>query len=92
MGDVTGWRRDFERVYAVAHTELDNKANHAHLRIDEVKRQQEDASAQLKALRDAIQPMIYTNRILAWIGGLLGASIIGLIWALVVGQVTVVLP
>lgn len=92
MSDVTSWRHEFEKRYEVAHNDIDHKANLAHQRIDEIKLKQEENTAQIKALRDAIQPMIYTNKVLSFIGGTLGVSVIALIWAIMTGQVSLVFP
>ncbi len=99
LTEVNAWRNDFQAHYATAHAELDHKSNRAHLRVDEIERRAgeldrrtEENMKAIRSLENAIQPMIYTNRILAWLGGLLGVSMIALIWSIVIGQVSVVFP
>ena len=42
----------------------------------------------IESLEEAIKPMIFAYKILAWVGSILGLSIIALLWAIFTGQVT----
>ena len=46
----------------------------------------------IKAIEDAIKPMIFAYKILAWVGTLLGGSIFVLVWMVITGQVQLVFP
>lgn len=82
----------FERSSIKATAEMQSEVVRAHGRIIEHEKTLDEHSKQIKALNDVIQPMIYTNRVLGWLAGLIGASVLALLWAILVGQVQVVFP
>ena len=41
---------------------------------------------------DSVEKLMPAVRALIWIGGLFGISVIGLIWAIIIGQVQVIFP
>ena len=42
----------------------------------------------INKIEEAIKPMIFAYKVLAWVGSILGLSIIALLWAIFTGQVT----
>jgi len=46
----------------------------------------------LQTLKDAIAPLIISNKILIWIGGILGTSVIIFVWSLITHAVEVITP
>jgi hypothetical protein len=88
-----------ERLYLVEHEKLVGKVDAAFRRIDEQgarsdanTRRIEDITNQLIKLEKSIQPLVFSNKILAWIGVTLGGSVIALIWMVITHQVTLVFP
>lgn len=82
----------YERESAIVHAELDNKSSAAHRRLDEQEAIIKELSEQVQKLRDAIQPLVFTNKILTWLGLALGGSVLALIWSIVTHQVSLVIP
>ena len=89
------FRDEYQREYA----KVDGKTEKAHTRIDELNQRMAAMSTQTesnqKALEDlqkAIQPLVTANKILVWIGGVLGVSTVALIWSLITGQAQLVFP
>lgn len=75
----------FERNALVEHARIGDRGDAAHRRLDETEKR-------IKALEDAIQPIIYANKVMTWIGGILALSVIGLIWMIITQQVRLVFP
>lgn len=46
----------------------------------------------LEELSKSVQPLVYQSKVLTWLGGALGLSILALIWAIIIGQVQIVFP
>ena len=82
----------FEKHYIAEHARIMHKADAAHKRIDNHDNRIADISTQLLILTKSIQPLIATNKVLGWLGGVLGASILVLIWMIIIGQVTLNFP
>ena len=80
----------FEKHYIKEHARLVHKTDAAHKRLDNHDNQLSDIKAQLLILTKSIQPLIVTNKFLGWMGGVLGISILLLIWMIIIGQVTLV--
>ncbi len=78
--------RAIEREQVVEHVKLEAKADAAHRRLDEHEKRISANEASINALKDLIAPLVTANRIMTWIGGALGISVIALIWALITGQ------
>lgn len=88
-----------ERVYLVEHEKLVGRVDKIALLVDDQAsrsaantRRISELADQVIKLEKAIQPLIVTNKILSWLFGILGASVLGLIWSLITGQVTLVVP
>lgn len=82
----------FERESAVVRADHESKLIAAHRRLDDLEKRDKERSDQIDALRAAVQPLIYTNKILTWLAVLLGGSIVTLIISIVTHQVTIVVP
>ena len=82
----------FQREYIKESAELSMKAVSSHRRLDVHERRLEAVETQMKEIRDALHPLIYTNKILAFVGTALGASIIALIWSLITGKAVMFIP
>ena len=82
----------FSERYNVAHSQVVNSTNQAHIRIDDLDKQIKANKEAIDQLRQAIQPLIYTNKILTWLAILMGGSIFALIWAILTHTVTIVIP
>lgn len=78
----------FERSYLVEHAKVVNRADEAHAKLTDHLRRIERLETSFEALSKMIQPLINTNKIVVWIGGALGLSVLGLVWSLLTGQVT----
>jgi hypothetical protein len=75
----------FERQYIERHTQVVADVRTHTARLDDYERR-------LDALEKIVQPLVMYARILSFIGGAAGLSIIALIWALLTGQATVSFP
>ena len=82
----------FQREYIKESAELSMKAMSSHRRLDVHERRLDAVETQMKEIRDALHPLIYTNKVLAFVGTALGASIIALIWSLITGKAVMVIP
>ena len=67
-----------------------NRVEYAHLRIDQIQKHFEDQQIEMRQLKKQVQPLIFTNKIVAAIGSIALISILGLVWALLTGQVQLV--
>ena len=90
---------EFREHYVKEHGLVDNKAQRAHERIDQVEARIMEHAKQMDALRQAmdslqksVQPLIFANKVMMWLAGILGSTIIILIWSLITGQAQVVFP
>ena len=72
--------RAFREEYTRGHVQVESSIERAHERIDE----NEEA---IGNLRKAVEPLVPTYKVLLWIGGALGTSVLVLIWMLITGQV-----
>ena len=100
--DVSGIKTDvgclnksyqaFQREYIKESAELSMKAVSSHRRLDVHETRLTAIEDQMKEIRNALQPLIFTNKILAFVGVTLGASTIALIWSLVTGKAVMVIP
>ena len=82
----------FQRQYIKENAELSMKAVSAHRRLDLHEQRMKAIENQMKEIRDALHPLIFTNKILAFIGSALGLSLIALIWSLITGKAVMVIP
>lgn len=78
----------FERGYLVEHAKVVNRADEAHARLADHLKRIEMLEARFEQLSKLISPLIQTNKIVVWIGGALGLSVLGLVWSILTGQVT----
>jgi hypothetical protein len=100
QGDVTeiktavkcGEKRaqEFERLYIKEHGVVEQSAQAAHDRLDIQDERMVVLDKSIKTLVEVIQPLVTTNNVLKWVGGLLGGSIFILIWMIILGQVQLV--
>ena len=82
----------FAREYAGAHTQVVNSTEQAHKRIDELKTRMDALELSVKKMTDSIHPLIYTNKILTWLAGVLGVSIVALIWSIITHTLELTVP
>ena len=82
----------FQREYIKESAELSMKTVSSHRRLDVHERRMEAIETQMKEIRDALQPLIMTNRVLAFVGSAVGLSVIALIWSLVTGKAVMFIP
>jgi hypothetical protein len=61
-------------------------------RLNNHEKEIQDLRVEVDKLTRAIQPLIFTNRILSILGGLLMTSVMGLIWAIITHNVMLVFP
>jgi len=84
---ITGFH-DFRNTYVSEHAKVVSRTEaHGETLIDHKKRI-EELEKEYKKLLDMITPLIQTNKVVVWIGAVLGMSVLGLIWAIITGQVT----
>jgi len=55
-------------------------------------KQTETLRQAIDSLQKSVQPLIFANKVMMWLAGILGTSIIILIWSLITGQAQVVFP
>jgi hypothetical protein len=61
-------------------------------RLDGHDRQMETLTGQIKDLRDSVAPLLYTNKLLTFLGSALMVSILTLIWSIITHRVTLMFP
>lgn len=90
---------ELERLYLVEHERLTGKVEITNRRLDDQSAKIDAEAQRVKVLADqllqlekSIQPLIVSNKILVWVGTLLGGSVILLIWMILTGQASVVFP
>ena len=94
-GDIKCNANDFAKFanqYAGEHVKVVERADNAHTRIDELKLRMDALELSMKKLTDSIHPLIYTNKILTWLAGVLGVSIVALIWSIITHTVELIAP
>ena len=94
-GDIKCNANDFAKFaneYAGAHVKVVERADNAHSRIDELNKRVDALDAAMKKLTDSIHPLIYTNKILTWLAGVLGVSIVALIWSIITHTLELTVP
>jgi len=68
--------------------------NELHEKIESVvmerKAVTEALKSDVKAIKDVLPGLTFTNKILTWVGMILGAAVIGLIWSLITNQISIV--
>jgi tetrahydromethanopterin S-methyltransferase subunit B len=60
--------------------------------ISNLSKEMKDLSDELEILGNKIAPLLITLRVAVFISSIVGASIIGLLWAVFTGQITLVFP
>ena len=92
VGDLNKSYLAYQRVAIKESAEFSMKVISSHRRLDAHEERMRSMEKQMKEIRDALQPLIYTNRILAFIGGSLGLSVTALIWSLITGRAVMIIP
>ena len=82
----------FQREYIKESAELSMKAISSHRRLDVHERRLEAIETQMQEIRNALQPLIMTNRVLAFVGSAVGLSVIALVWSLITGRAVMFIP
>lgn len=85
-------QREFEKYYTEQHALVVNEAAAAHRRLDLQQKQIDTILAQMAALSNAMQPLIFQAKILNWFAISLGGSVLLLIIAVITHQVTLTFP
>lgn len=86
-------QQEFERRYTVEHQRIvgaveNHQGRLERLEISVIARIEND----IKSITEKISPILFAHKILVWVGGLLGGSVVALIWALITGAVKIVTP
>jgi len=93
---MNDWRSSFELLYTGEHVKLEESTKAAHRRLDLLEPKVDELAKTLlsstQAIEHALGPLKTQAKIIAWVGGILGTSIILLIWAIIIGQVQLVFP
>lgn len=76
-------------VVEIANVKIDGKADAAHRRLDDHVKRLDTLEVAVRNLSDAVQPLVWTSRLIAFVGTAVGVSIIALIWSLITGQASV---
>lgn len=73
-------------------SELHMQSVASHRRLDVHEKRMKDIEDQMREIRNALQPLIFTNKILTFVGITLGGSTIALIWSLITGKAVMIIP
>ena len=74
--------RLLEREGSIDHMRIETKVDAAHRRID-------DMQPVIQMVRDSLPGLLTVSRAMIWLGGVLGLSVLALIWSLITGQATI---
>lgn len=84
------------KTYEVEHVRVVSDVDNIRKRLDAIDKPKDGRLDQIEAQLDQItkdlQPLVTANRIMVWIAGALGVSVIGLIWAILTHQILLVVP
>jgi len=83
---------EFQRASLVDRTQIRDEVKSALRRIDTHDVQIETIASDIKKLEDSMRPLIFANKILAFISVALGSSVIILIWEIVLHKIQIVFP
>lgn len=86
---VTGFQ-EFRQLYLLEHASVVNRTEAHEKTLVDHGRKLEELEKDYKKLYEMITPLIHTNKIVVWIGAVLGLSVLGLIWSIITGQVVLV--
>lgn len=78
--------------YQREHVRVVDMASSAHDRIDHLEVDVEKLTVCVQQMKDVIQPVLFVNKILAWVLVAFGGSVVALIWAIITHQVSMVFP
>jgi hypothetical protein len=83
-----------EKLHAamVDRIRLGQETHAAHRRLDECQPRRELMERDIQEIRDVMRPLITANKIMAYLASALMASVLGLVWGLITGQVQLVIP
>jgi len=82
---------EFQLGYVKAHERVVGDIEEAISRLNAHDKDIKDLRDDLKALTDVIKPLVFTNRILTWMAGIIGLGVIVFIGALLTHEVQVIL-
>ena len=93
MRQLNKLQAEFEKRYTIEHQRIvsaveGHQTRLERLELSTVARLEND----VKQLTGQIAPILFAHKILVWVGGLLGGSVVALIWALIIGTVKIVTP
>jgi hypothetical protein len=83
---------EFQRASLVDRTQIRDEVKSALRRIDTHDVQIETIASDIKKLEDSMRPLIFANKVLAFVSVALGSSVIILIWEIVLHKVQLVFP
>lgn len=78
--------------YRVEHARVVDRTHAAHQRIDGVERRLDALTSATDEMRKTIQPLIATSKVIMWLGGVVGVTLVAFLWSIMTGQVTVLFP
>lgn len=78
--------------YQREHVRVIDMATSAHERIDHIELDVEKLTICVNQMKDVIQPVLFVNKILAWVLVAFGGSVVALIWAIITHQVSLIMP
>jgi hypothetical protein len=82
---------EFQLGYTKAHQQVVGDIEDAISRLNAHDKDIKDLRDQLSGLADVIKPLVFTNRILTWMAGIIGLGVIVFIGALLTHEVQVIL-
>lgn len=80
----------FRESYIMEHNKIMSSVEQAHKRIDTLDVDMRKLEGSLAALKEQVQPLCVWGKVAAFIASVLGVSIIGLIWSMITGQVSLI--
>lgn len=92
LKDLYSSFNEFQRASLVDRTQIRDEVKTALKRIDTHDVQIEEISTDIKRIEDSIRPLVFANKILAFVSVALGSSVILLIWEIILHKVEIIVP
>lgn len=85
-------QQNFRVEYEKRHAQVEQDVEKLKVTSNEHEKDITGLEATVKKLEETIQPLALQSKIIAWIGGAIGLSVIALIWAILTHEVILTIP